>query len=267
MDMTDATPEQADSPALRAAARLPRVADAGDSTNRSDLSPREFVAFLICMDVFFAGFVAFMGVKIGTEVSFGWVYLLAGLPAWLLVRVLFFSMRGSEFGLVTVDRAGIVRVVTGKRSVRRLAKMYEHGAASWMRGGILRGLAFFLVGMGGLLAVTLLLDSPEPILVFLTGSLWTMLDLVRFSYVLLVKARRHGQQTLDGVDLLPMLAAYGRRHGWREAVSGVPADRLLDVLAEHPDDARQLKEYAVAHRALSGLATPVARLGSSVGPF
>lgn len=143
--------------------------------------------------------------------------------------------------------------------------MYERGADRWMRGAVLRGIAFFLGGMAALVAATLLLDSPAPFLLFLTGALWAMLDLVRFTYVLLVKARRGGQQTLDAAELLPMLAAYGRHRGWQEVTAGLPADRLLAVLREHPDDVRQIQEYATLHRALSGIGISVSRWGSAAG--
>lgn len=164
------------------------------------MSPREFVGFVIFVDVFFSGFAIWMGITVSVDVPYGWPFLLAGLPAWLVVRML-------------------------------------------------------------------LLDSPAPFLLFLTASLWAMLDLIRPTYVLMVKARRNGQQVLDGVELLPMLAAYGRRRGWREALHGVPADRLLGVLAEHPDDVRQLEEYVAAHRLLMGIAMPLARWGSASGPL
>lgn len=55
------------------------------------------------------------------------------------------------------------------------------------------------------------------------------------------------------VHLLPMLSAYGRQCGWHEATNGVPADRLRAVLAEHPDDVRQLKEYVRLHRLVSAV--------------
>lgn len=254
--------ESEDSAAVRAATTLPRPSPPdGDG----DLSPREQVVFFVCVDVFLGGFVVFMGYKVSATIPFGWLYLLAGLPAWLLVRVLFFCLKGSETGLVTVDRDGVVRLVMGRRSVRRLARMYERGAGRWMRGAVLGGLGFFVAGMTGLVVATVLLDSPAPFLVFLTGSLWATLDLVRFSYVALVKARRDGQQALDGPELLPMLAAYGRRCGWRETMAGVPADRLLAVLREHPDDLRQIKEYATLHRLLSGAAMSMSRWGSTSG--
>lgn len=248
----------AGSPAVRAAARLPRPATA-EASSQCDLSPRALVGYLIFLDVFFTGFAVFMGAKVSMEAAYGWLFLLSGLPAWLLVRMLFFSMRGSETGLVTVDRDGKVRMVTGKRSVRRLAGMYEDGAHRWIRGGALRGLAFFLGGMGLLVTLCLVFDSPAPLLLFLTGSLWAMLDLVRFTYVLLVKARRNGQQLLDSAELLPMLAAYCRHEGWRAATSGVPADRLLAVLAEHPDDARRMREYVAATRNLGAAALSTSR--------
>lgn len=50
-----------------------------------------------------------------------------------------------------------------------------------------------------------------------------------------------------------MLSAYGRQCGWHEATNGVPADRLRAVLAEHPDDVRQLKEYVRLHRLVSAV--------------
>lgn len=248
-------PGSSASSAVRAAARLPRP----DATSSSDMSPREFVGYIIFVDVFFTGFAVFMGVKVSLDLRYGWVFVLAGLPAWLLVRLLFFSMRGSETGLVAVDRDGVVRVVTGRRSVRRLARMYEDGPDRWLRAGVLGGVGFFLGGMGILVAVSLLLDSPAPVLLFLTGSLWALLDLVRFTYVLLVKARRDGQETLDGVEMLPMLAAYGRHEGWRAATDGVPADRLLAVFAEHPDDARRMREYVAGSRILAAAAASASR--------
>jgi hypothetical protein len=246
--------------ACRAAARLPRPERSGRTD--SDLSPREFAAYIVGVDVLFTGFAIFMGVKISIEVSYGWLLLLAGLPAWLLVRLSFFSMRGSETGLVAVDRDGIVRALTGRRSIRRLARMYDDGPERWIRGGVLRGLGLFLGGMAVLIALTLLFDSPMPLMLFLTGSLWAMLDFVRFTYVLMIGARRHGRELLDGVELLPMLAAYGRAHGWSDVAAGVPADRLLAVFEERPGEARQLREYLAANRVLSGIAMSTSRWAS-----
>lgn len=63
--------------------------------------------------------------------------------------------------------------------------------------------------------------------------------------------------------MLPLLALYARHHGWPAAVGGVPADDLSRVLASHPDDARQLREYVAAHRVLTAVAGAG---GSAPGP-
>lgn len=186
----------------------------------------------------------------------GWLLVLVGLPAWLLVRFVFFSLRGSETGIVTVDDAGVVHVVSGRRGLRRLMRLYDVGPGSWMQHAVAGGLLLVVLGLGGITALAVLLDTPLPVALLLTGSAFACLDLLRWAALRLLWPRARRQRLLDESALLPALALYARVHGWSAAVSGVRADALTATLAAHPAEAAVAAKYTQHWRHLARVAAP-----------
>lgn len=188
----------------------------------------------------------------------GWLLVLAGLPAWLIVRWLFFRMRGSETGTFTVDEDGVIHVITGHLAVRRVMRLYDVGTRRWFGHVWISGLLMLVVGLGVPVTLAVSLDAPWIMLVWLTGACFGMLDCVLFVATRQFRLRSAQHRFLDGTAMLPALALHARHHGWHAAVSGVPADRLAATLAAHP------AERAAAQRYVQNVAY-MARLAALAG--
>lgn len=181
--------------------------------------------------------------------------MLGGLPTWLVARGLFFRMRGSETGMVTVDERGVIHVLSGRSAVRRLQGLYDVGAERWLGHSVIGGL---LVGVGlcALPAiVAVVFDAPWVVALFATGGVFVCLNMVGAFGMWLVWPQLMRQTRLDGAVMLPALALYARHHGWRAAVTGVPADQFAATLAMHPDDVRIAGEYSDGAAALARVAS------------
>lgn len=227
---------------LTATQRAAEVLPGASSTVRSTAPSDRFgigIAMLTC-----AAMPVWIFVKMW-DLSWGWAIVLAGLPTWLVVRALFFMRTGSETGIVTVDGDGVIHLRTGRFSVRRLQRIFDTGAGRWFGSVWVLGI---LVGAGGpigLGVLCVLLDSALPAAVFLSGTGFALLDLLRFIIVIWrIQRPGTGQRTLDGSVMLPALALYARHHGWRQTVRGVPADLLAETMAAHPDEAAIVDAYA-----------------------
>lgn len=235
--------EDATSAAVAAAADLPSAEGAKlDGADKFGL----VFSVLVCLGTPVVGFAL-----IAREHPWGWLLDLAGLPLWLLVRWLFFKVRGSETGQVTVDDQGVVRVRSGQSAIRRLQRLFDVGPVRWFAQVWLVGIVFTVVPLGVLVGLCLLLDSPAPAVVFLTGIGWALLDLARFAIRHWLWRRSTRLRLLDASAMLPALALYARHHGWREAVSGVPADRLAATLAAHPQERVVVDLYSATTRAMT----------------
>lgn len=235
--------------ARRAASALPGWLAVPDP----DMSERERRFILWFVGVLFVVGPAW-GFAVIWRQPWGWLFVLAGLPAWLAVRFLFFRIRGTETATFAVDDRGVIHVVSGRRAVRRLMGLYDQGVQRWMRRGVGYGV---LIGVGGpfaLAGLCILLDSPAPAVVFLTGGLFACLDLVRFMARMFLRPLMTGHRLLHGAMMLPDLALYARHHGWQAATSGVRADDLAATLAAHPDEVRIAQAYKAATASLSRIA-------------
>lgn len=228
--------------AVGAARRLP---DAPGAKIGADDKVVLVLSVLVCVGMPVWGFVMVGGHP------WGWALDLAGLPVWLLIRFVFFRMRGSETGQVTVDERGIVRVRSGQAAVRRLQRLFDTGPVRWFAQAWLVGLAFLVVPAGLIAALCLVLDSPKPAVVLLTAGAWALLDLARFAILQWLWRRSTRLRLLDASAMLPALALYARCHGWRKAVSGVPADRLVATLEAHPKERQIVDLYAAGTRSMT----------------
>lgn len=247
--------------ARRAAAALPGWRAGARDPDMSERERSVLIAF--CLAVF-VGLSAWIFVTIWGE-ELGWLLVLAGLPAWLAVRFAFFRMRGSQTGVFAVDDRGVIHVVSGRHAVRRLTPLFDKGAERWLRHSVAGGLLIGVLGPFALAVLCVVLDSPAPAAVFLTGAGFAMLDFVRFMAVVLLWPRVTGQRRLDSTAMLPALALYARHHGWRAATSGVPADHLADTLAAHPDEVRTAETYAAGAAALSRVAATTSAASGAAG--
>lgn len=234
--------------ARRAAAVLPDAPD-GPSVKKdaADASVLWF-SFAVMTVSPVVGFIALL------FLAWGWVMLLGGVPLWFIVRWIFFRMRGSETGFVTVDRDGVIHVVSGQFAIRRLQRLFDVGTGKWMRHVWLNSLGLFVFGIGAPTALAITLDSPVPAGAILSALCIGMLDFMRFIGLAGLARRRQRTRPLDGTAMLPALAIYARVHGWRKAVSGVPADQLAATLAAHPEEVATATEYAAHTGTLSRLA-------------
>lgn len=237
--------------ARTAAALLPEVANA--EAPDSDDRRQDRLAFNLVALPVLIGMPIWCFVKVGAA-PWGWALDLAGLPVWLLVRAAFFAMRGSETGIVTVGGDGVIRLRTGHVAVRRLRRLFDVGSGRWLGQSIVGGLLLFAVGMAAFVVPAVAFDLPELMLVFLSASGFACLDLVRWYFVVMHHRRSKDQRLVDGHQILPSLALYGRVHGWSAVRAGVPADRLAATLAAHPEQLRVVREYSVGAEALAGLA-------------
>lgn len=241
--------------ARRAAALLPR-AHAGVSADR-DRGDAAILWLSVAVFVVMP-FVVFVAVL---WLPWGWAIDLAGVPAWLAVRWFFFRMRGSESGMVRVDDDGVIHVLSGQLAIKRLQRLYDVGSDSWMRQTWLTALVMIGILLGLPTALTFLFDNPAPFGVFLTGVSFGMLDFIVHLGLSVRRQRQQDSRALDGSAMLPALALYARHHGWRQAVSGVPADRLAATLAAHPKEVAVAERYAVQTAYMAQLA----RLGAAAG--
>lgn len=230
-----------DSLTSRAAATLPDMA--GLQFNNDDQDPMDrIVGFGLGIPVFvLTPLGCFIWVA---TLPWGWALILAGVVVWMLCKAGFRTMRGSESGSFSVDDRGIIRVHAGRLSVRKLEKLFDVGAERWMRhawvGGTILGLVICILPA----TVAVLLDAPWIMVIWLTTASVAMWDFLLILYRLWRGRKRAGGRMLDGKAVLPALAIYSRHHGWRAAVSGVPADRLATTLAEHPDEVEIAQSYA-----------------------
>lgn len=206
----------------------------------------------MCLGTFLVtsvGLLIFVGLQ-----PWGWLLDLAGVPAWLGVRWVFFGLRGSETGTFAVDEQGVIRVLGGHGGIRRLVRLYDVGAGRWLGGAVASGVVMFVVILGVPVTLGVALDALWIMLVFMTMLCVGMLDGVRYFVVRQLKLRSSRLRLLDGNAMLPALALYARHHGVRAAVSGVPADRLAATIAAHPEDKAIAANYAAGLALLSRLA-------------
>lgn len=246
--------------ARRAAAELPSALPAGATSAGESRGERIFGLVM--------GFGAFAVVTVGTFVwvatlPWGWLLILAGLPAWLVVRWLFSRMRGSESGMVAVDDRGVIHVITGHAAVRRLVRLYDVGTGHWIGGAVANGLLMVVLILGVPVTLAVTLDAPSIMLVWMTAMCFAILDFTQHFLRAQRRVHTHGYRRLDGNAMMPALALYARHHGWRAAVSGVPADRLAATIAAHPEDKTIARNYAAAVAVLAKLA--LASTGSPGG--
>ncbi|MGH3758595.1 hypothetical protein [Actinophytocola sp.] len=186
--------------------------------------------------------------------SRGWLLVLAGIPPWLAIRWLMPKMRGMEFGTITVADRGVVHVVSGRHAVRRMQRMFDLGVSRWTRHAWIGGLAIGVLGPIGLAMLFVVLDSPLPVVVFLTCAGFGMLNLARLAVVRRLRVQSSRGRLLDASTMLPALALYARHHGWRAATSGVPADRVAATFAAHPAEISAAREYQWRTELMSSLA-------------
>lgn len=245
--------------ARRAAAMLPDAPD-GPATKR-DAADKGVLWFSIAVMIGapIAGLVAL------ALLPQGWLAILVGIPLWFAVRWIFFRMRGSETGFVTVDDDGVVHVLSGQFAVKRLQRLFTVGTDRWMRHAWLNGLGLLVVGMGIPIGLAIALDSPVPAAAMLSALCFGALDFMRYIGTMTLARRRQGSRVLDGSALLPALAIYAQAHGWRQAVSGVPADQLAITLAAHPDEVAEANRYATSAAYMTRLAALGGALGGAAG--
>lgn len=234
-----------------AASRLPR-AESHQPSGEPGAGRGEQLALFVIMAVTFVGGSAWLFVQLWRE-PWGWLMVLGGLPVYLIGHVLFFRMRGTETGVVSVDRDGVIHVVRGRNAVRRFQRLYDVGTVNWMRHAVLGGFLLPIIGLPGLAVVAVVFDAPWVMMVFLTAVAFLCLDMLRI-FGLQVWPRVPNRATLDAYVMLPALALYARHHGYRAAVSGVRADHLASTLAAHPDDWRTAQEYGDVARAMAQIA-------------
>lgn len=165
--MAGADPSEA---ARRAAALLPPAR----AVNPNEGPVERALTLALCLGTFLATPIG-VAVFLGRQPN-GWLLLLAGVPVWLVARWLFFRVRGSETGTVTVDSEGVVHVLTGRRAVRRLQRLFDVGTARWVGPGVIIG---FAVGAGvpiGVAVVAVGFDAPSVVLVLMATiavACWT----------------------------------------------------------------------------------------------
>lgn len=237
--------------AREAAARLPRAASA-QASGEPGASRSEQIGFFALLAVTFIGGSVWLFVQLWRE-SWGWLMILGGLPVYLVARVLFFRLRGTETGSVAVDGAGVIHVIRGRSAVRRFQRLYDVGGVRWMRYAVVGGFLLPIIGLPALAAVAVVFDAPWLLMVFLTTTAFACLDLLRI-FGLSIWSRDPGHTMLDAYVMLPALALYARHHGYRAAISGVPADRLAATLAANPEDWNTAQEYGDVARAMARMA-------------
>lgn len=225
-------------PAVAAAELLPEAAGA-------DRSPSAQWGMLVYASLALLPILV-LGIVLSLDSPMGWLLLIGGIPLWLAARFVFSRMRGSETATIVADERGIVRVITGSRHIERLGQLFDTGVGRHMSGTWLHATLATVVMFGGLVAACLAFDSPLPMVVFVNGMGWIVLDFLRFLITVTRATAARDKRHLDSSAMLPLVALHARHHGVEATVAGVPADELLATLRDHPEDARIAAEYGYA---------------------
>lgn len=192
-------------------------------------------------------------VLVATEPGGGWL-VLAGVPTWLAVGWRLLRTRGVQTGALAVDCDGVIHVLSGRRAIRRLQRLFEVGVDRWMRHSVAGGLLLCLILFGGLGVAAVILEDPCPLGIVLAAGMLACLDLGRFVFVSLLLPRLRRMRPLRGNVILPALALYARQHGLEAATGGVSVDLLAASLVAHPDALQTVLSYARQSGALSKIA-------------
>lgn len=196
-------------------------------------------------------------VLIAVEAPDGWLAVLAGLPLYLLCRLLVFRLRGTETATITVDDGGVLHVVRGERSVRRMTRLFQVGNRRWMLAVWLQVVLLLVVGLTVPIVLAVNLDSPAPALACLSRLGYAMLDFVRHVAFTALVRRRAGVRLLDSSVMLPLLALYAHHQGWEAATRDLPANELIATVTRHPSDLETVARYRATNQKMAKLAYAV----------
>lgn len=239
--------EQIETPAQRAAALLPAVAPALGRSAAARVVGTVFAVALLSAPA--AAAIVWVGPQ-----RHGWLYLLAGIPAWVMARWVLLRLRGTETGVVAVDQDGVVRVLAGRWAISRLRRLFDVGARRWAWQGVAVGVLLLALLAAGSVAAA---SAVEVAWVGTAAFATAMLDVLRVLLSAEGAIRKDRLRGLSSRVMLPVLALHARTSGLENTLAGVPADRLLATLAAHPSEAKVIADYTRLETTLAQLAGDV----------